>query len=185
MNNSESDGNNNNNIELNKLYNLYFANPKDIDKVYNHPRARPYLAGIIGGFVYDKNNAALHNTEQVIQKVYYRLPSLSFPAFFDVNGMQPNLREGRKQEIAEIYDAVKMMLSDIDKIKSIDTKKRMLYYFKSLINATQGCDISKDVSVLVSMAERRNNIGASKDAVVRPTNKIADKIFAEKGDITR
>ena len=180
MNNSESDGNSiniNTNIELNNLYNSYFAGPKDIDKVYNQPKSRPYLAGIIGGFIYDKNNIVMHNTEQIIQKVYYRLPSLAFPAFFDVNNMQPNLREGRKQEIAEIYDAAKMMLTDIDKIKSIDTKKRILYYFKTLVNATRGCKISQDISVLISMAEQRNNIGVS--------NTIMDKMFAEKNMRTK
>ena len=180
MNNSEPDGNSvniNTNIELNNLYNRYFANPKDIDKVYNQPKSRPYLAGIIGGFIYDKNNAIMHYTEQVIQKVYYKLPSLSFPAFFDVNNMQPNLREGRRQEIKEIYDAAKMMLTDIDKIKSIDTKKRILYYFKTFVNATKGCKISQDVSMLISMAEQRNNIGVS--------NTIMDKMFAEKNMRTK
>lgn len=177
MNNSESDGNNIN-IELNNLYNRYFANPKDIDKVYNQPRSKPYLAGIIGGFIYDKNNTTMHNTEQVIQKVYYRLPSLSFPAFFDVNSMQPNLREGRKQEIAEIYDATKMMLSDIDKIKNTDTKKRILYYFKSLVKATKGCEISNAISVLVTNAEQRNNI-----SVPNIVNKVL--IEKQKENITR
>ena len=175
MNNTESDSNsitNKINTELNNLYSRYFANPKDIDKVYNQPRPKPYLAGIIGGFIYDKNNIVMHNTEQVIQKVYYRLPSLSFPAFFDVNNMQPNLREGRKQEIKEIYDAAKMMLTDIDKIKSIDTKKRILYYFKTLANATKGCKISQDISVLIAMAEQRNNIGVS--------DTIMNKMIIEK-----
>ena len=176
MNNSESDGNNN--VELNNLYNRYFANPKDIDKVYNQPRSKPYLAGIIGGFIYGKNNVVMHDREQAIQKVYYRLPSLSFPAFFDINSMRPNLREGRKQEIAEIYDAAKMMLSDIDKIKNTDTKKRILYYFKSLVNATRGCKISQDISVLIAMAEQRNNI-----VVPNIVNKVL--IEKQKENITR
>lgn len=162
MNNSEeSNGNNKTNInnDLNNLYNRYFANPKNIDQVYNKPKSRPYLAGgIIGGFIYDKNNAHMHDIEKAIQQVYYRLPSLSFPAFFDVKNLRPDLQKGRAQEIKEIYDAAKMILSDIDSLKNIDTKKRILYYFKTLVNATKGCEISKKISDLVITAEQRNHI---------------------------
>ena len=172
MNNNISESNNNKrNVDLEELYDRYFANPKEIDKVYNQPEDRPYLAGgIIGGFVFDKTNIPMHNIENIIQKVYYRLPCLSFPGFFDVDSIRPDLKESRKQEINEIYEATAMMLSDIDQIKNIDTKKRVLYYCKTLARATHGCEISNKISVLTTMAEQRNNIIISN----------RDKVLAEK-----
>jgi len=173
-NNSEPSDNNKENIELNNLYNRYFSNPRNIDQVYNQPANRPYLAGgVIGGFIYDKTNAHMHNIEKTIQQVYYRLPSLSFPAFFDVNHMRSDLQKGRVQEITEIYNAIKMMISDVDKIKSIDTKKRILYYCKTLAKATDGCDISKQISALISIVERKNNINTfnAKEAVMAEKQK--------------
>lgn len=163
-NNKESDGNSitdKRNIELNDLYNRYFPYPENIDSVYNKPQDRPYISGFIGGFIYDANNVYMHHIEKIIRQIYYRLPSLSFPGFFDVHSIRPDLKEGRKQEIKEIYDAAKMMLSDIDNIKNIDTKKRILYYFKTLAYATRGCEISKNISVLVANAERKNSINTS------------------------
>lgn len=172
-NNSEQDGNNipdKTNVELNNLYNHYFMRPENIDAVYDNPEREPFYAGFIGGFIYDTSNMNMHNIEAVIRKIYYRLPNLTLPAFFDVQQVRPDLIEGRKAEIAEMYSAADMILSDIDKITDVRTKKRILYYFKCVVNATRGCAFSEDISKLIALAIIRNNLAAPADNRILTVN---------------
>ena len=180
-NNSEPDNNNTDktNVELNNLYNHYFMRPEDIEAVYDKPERTPFYSGVIGGFVYDKSNKNMHNIEAIIRNMYYRLPNLTLPDFFDIKHTRPDLIEDRKQEIAEMYSAADMILSDIDKITDVRTKKRILYYFKCVINATRGCDFSKDISNLTALAIIRNGLATSADSQILTANNKRNKTFAE------
>lgn len=171
-NNSEPDNNNTDktNVELNNLYNHYFMRPEDIEAVYDKPERTPFYSGVIGGFVYDKSNKNMHNIEAIIRNMYYRLPNLTLPDFFDIKHTRPDLIEGRKAEIAEMYSVADMILSDVDKITDVRTKKRILYYFKCVVNATRGCAFSEDISKLIALAIIRNNLAAPADNRILTVN---------------
>ncbi len=180
-NNTESDGNNNTNnpTDLDSMYNLYFVYPEDIDAVYQKPDNKLHIK-FTSRFVFDKNDKDMYAKEQTIRSVYYRLPNLRLSEFFNTKNIRPDLLSGRKAEIAEIRGTVKMVLSDIDKVKDVNTKKRMLYYFKCLANATKGCDFSNDIAELVAIAAVRNNLASAADAdMLNKKKDMATKAVSE------
>lgn len=178
MNNTESDSNKIN-VELNNMYNLYFVYPEDIDAVYQTPDNRLHIK-FTSRFVFDKNDKDMYAKEQTIRNVYYRLPNLRLSEFFNTKKIRPDLLPGRKAEIAEIRGTAKMVLSDIDKVKDIHTKKRMLYYFRCLANATKGCAFSNDIAELVAVAAVRNNLASAADMdVLNKKKDMAPKAMSE------
>ncbi len=188
MNNKESDSNNTN-LELNNLYAHYFMRPENINEVYDKPKGRPDYAGFIGGFMYDAKNTCMYNKEVTIRSIYYSIPNLALSTFFDVQRMRPDLMESRKQEVAEILYASSVILSDVDKLKDVATKKRILYYFKQLAKETKDCEFSKDIAVLVAATAVKNNIATLQDIQIAVANKnlalvkdaTFDKICTELG----
>lgn len=179
MNNTESDSNNKINIKLNNMYNLYFVYPEDIDAVYQKPDSRLHIK-FTSRFVFDKDDQDMYTKERNIRNVYYRLPNLRLSEFFNTTKIRPDLLPGRKAEIAEIHSMAKMVLSDIDKVKDIHTKKRMLYYFRCLANATRGCDFSNDIAELVAVAAVRNNLASVTDMdVLNKKRNMAQKVVPE------
>ena len=178
MNNTESDSNRIN-TELNNMYNLYFVYPEDIDAVYQKPDNKLHIK-FTSRFVFDKNDKDMYAKEQTIRNVYYRLPNLRLSEFFNTKKIRPDLLSGRKAEIAEIRSTAKMVLSDIDKIKDVHTKKRILYYFRCLANATNGCDFSNDIANMVAVAAVRNNLASMADMdVLNKTKNVAAKAISE------
>ena len=175
-NNSESDGNNKNNNtnDLNDIYNLYFVYPENIDAVYQNPDSTLHIK-FTSSFVFDKNNKDMYSKEQTIRTVYYRLPNLRLSEFFNINKIRPDLIPVRKQEIAEIRSTAKMILADIDKVKDVHTKKRMLYYFRCLANATKGCDFSNDIAKMVADAAIKNGLASVADMDI--LNKKKDAVI--------
>lgn len=183
MTNSESDGNNNKtsnvNVALNDMYNHYFVYPENIDAVCQKPSNQLHIK-FTSRFIFDKNNKDMYAKEETIRSIYYRLPNLRLAEFFNIKIIRPDLVAGRKAEIAEIRNTANMILSDVDKVKDVRTKKRMLYYFRCLANATKGCDFSNDIAILVAKAAVKNNLASNEDIdMLNRTKNIVMKAISE------
>ncbi|GEM_PF-5210997 len=162
--------------ELDNLYNCYFSDPENIDEVYSKPDSHMH-AKFVHEMFYNKNNSIMHNKEQVIRSVYCRLPNLTLPAFFDIKDTGANalninsdVIQKRTEDIAEIYSAVRKILLDLDKIHSVKTKKRILYYFRCLAKTTQGCEFATKISRLIASTAVKNQIALPADFQFLPTN---------------
>ena len=157
QNTNEPEGNLANSKEY--IYSHYFRYPENIDALYFLPNIK-VGPGFNGRFVTKEDS--LYETEKIIREIVYRVSNLKC-SFFDMTDVRPDLLPGRKEEIEQIYNATNMMLNDVDEIKDIRTKKRVLYYFRGYANAISEYDFSKRLHELVALAARRNGLETSAD----------------------
>jgi len=154
--------NNINKIDKENLYKQYFCYPKDIDSVYYIPGNTLHTA-LKGTFISNKDAGDIYFAEKCIRDITYRLPNLNLKTFFDLKNTRADIVDMQQEDINQIHQGIYNMLSDVDNIKDVQTKKRVLYYFRSLANMIENGDFADVVMELVARTAKRNKLATVSD----------------------